>query len=359
MKAADATVRLALAVGLLTGGATGAAAARADGAAEAGPLCRGYAGLPQGFGPAREGAANRAGLVAVKGGSFTMGSRDGYPEEREAHRVRVRDFWIDRHEVTNAQFTAFVKATGYVTRAERPLDAWAFPGVPRERLEPSSVVFVPPEGPATAYGWWKLVPGADWRHPRGPGSHIEGLDNHPVVHVAYEDAQAYARWLGRELPTEAQWEFAARGGLEGARYPWGNTPEVRGRAMANSWQGRFPFEDSAADGHAGTAPVGCFQPNGFGLLDVVGNVWEWTRDPWRDRHAADGAQDHPMNVKLAVSDAPRGTQPRVIKGGSFLCAPDFCVRYRPSSRQPQDPLLATQHLGFRTVLNAGTPPSSQ
>ncbi|WP_043458125.1 formylglycine-generating enzyme family protein [Azohydromonas australica] len=350
MKATEAAARWALAAVLALGGATGASATGRKAAGQDGPLCRGYAGLPEGFGPATGSAPNRAGLVAVKGGTFTLGSRDGYPEEGEPQRKRVRDFWIDRHEVTNAQFAAFVKATGYVTRAERPLDAWAYPGVPRERLVPSSVVFVPPTQPTAAYGWWKLIPGADWRHPRGPGSDIEGLENHPVVHVAFEDAQAYARWLGRELPTEAQWEYAARGGLEGATYPWGNTPELRGRAMANSWQGRFPFEDDAADGHAGTAPVGCFEPNGFGLVDVVGNAWEWTRDPWRDRHGQDGS-DNPMEVKLNAADGPRGTQPRVIKGGSFLCAPDFCVRYRPSSRQPQDPLLATQHLGFRTVLN--------
>jgi sulfatase modifying factor 1 len=352
MKAADAAARLALAAVLALGGAAVAkAATTAAAAGQAGPLCGGYAGVPQGFGPAGGGEPNRAGMVAVQGGSFTLGSREGYPEEGEPQRRRVRDFWMDRHEVTNAQFAAFVKATGYLTRAERPLDAWAYPGVPRERLVPSSVVFVPPDGPASAYGWWKLVPGADWRHPRGPDSSIAGLDNHPVVHIAYEDALAYARWLGRELPTEAQWEYAARGGLEGASYPWGHTPELRGQAMANSWQGRFPFQDSGADGHAGTAPVGCYPANAFGLLDVVGNVWEWTRDPWRDRHEPGAPASNPLEVTLAPGDGPRGTVPRVIKGGSFLCAPDFCVRYRPASRQPQDPLLATQHLGFRTVLN--------
>ncbi|WP_084267726.1 formylglycine-generating enzyme family protein [Azohydromonas lata] len=349
MKAAETALRLVLAAALALGAGTACAAGRAAAGSD-GPLCRGYSGVPQGFAAAGGAAPNRAGLVAVKGGSFTMGSRDGYPEEREPHRVQVQDFLIDRHEVTNAQFAAFVKATGYVTRAQRPLDAWAYPGVPRERLVPSSVVFVPPQRPTPAYGWWQLVPGADWRHPRGPGSGIEGLENHPVVHVAYEDAQAYARWLGRELPSEAQWEYAARGGRDGEAYPWGNTPAVQGRAMANSWQGRFPFEDDGADGHAGTAPVGCFEANGFGLVDVVGNVWEWTWDRWRERHAQDGG-DNPMEVRLAQAEAPRGTQPRVIKGGSFLCAPDFCVRYRPASRQPQDPLLATQHLGFRTVIN--------
>ena len=323
-----------------------AVASTASTASTASAACADYSGLPDGFGAARGGEANRAGLVAIPAGRFTIGSDRGYPEERTPHPVQVAAFLIDRHEVTNAQFGAFVRATGYVTRAEKPLDAAAFPGVPRERLLPSSVVFVVPDASAPAYGWWRLVPGADWRHPSGPASSIEGRENHPVVQLAFEDAQAYARWLGRDLPTEAQWEYAARGGLEGADYPWGNTPDVVGRA--NAFQGRFPFVDSGADGHAGSAPVGCYPANGYGLVDVVGNAWEWTRSRWRADHDADNAAL--MAVALPPGEGSRDPQQRVIKGGSFLCSPEFCLRYRPASRQPQDQLLATQHLGFRTVL---------
>ncbi len=310
-------------------------------------LCNDYRGLPEGFGPGRAGRPNRAGLVRLAGGTFMMGSNQGYREEREVHRVSVAGFSIDRHEVTNAQFATFVHATGYLTVAERRSTSGP----------PGSAVFVPPKagGPAdAAYCWWVWVPGADWRHPLGPGSSIAGKDNHPVVHVAYEDAKAYADWLGRSLPTEAQWEYAARGGLDGTAYAWGNVPHPNGREMANIWQGRFPQSDSKADGHAGTAPVGCFPANGHGLYDMIGNVWEWTEDVYRPSHIAAPAVNPLIATREPGSipgDGNAAYMARVIKGGSFLCAPDFCVRYRPASRQPQEVSVSTIHVGFRTVLN--------
>jgi formylglycine-generating enzyme required for sulfatase activity len=318
-------------------------------------LCKHYSGIPAGFGSARGAEPNRAGMVPIPAGRFRMGSNDGYPEERAVHEVRVGAFWIDRHEVTNAQFASFVQATGYITRAERTPDAAEFPGVAADRLKPGSAVFVQPrrgEHLRGAYDWWRWVPGANWRHPQGPSSDIRGKENNPVVHIAYEDALAYAKWLGRDLPTEAQWEYAARGGLDGATYPWGNTPDARGRPRANTWQGPFPSVNEAADGFDLTAPVGCYPSNDYGLYDVVGNVWELTRDVYRDRHSV-GSVENPMVATLA-QDGPRAvpaTASRVIKGGSFLCAPNFCVRYRPSSRQPQEAGLGAMHVGFRTVVN--------
>ena len=347
MTAIDASRALVCSILSVLGGIAQAIAA--DGPQR---LCEAYGGVPPGFGAAQAGDANRAGLVAVDGGRFRMGSNDGYPEEQKVHDVRVDSFWIDRHEVTNAQFALFVGATGYVTRAERRPSAEEFPGVSSNRLVPGSAVFVSPRGAEHlrgAYAWWRWMPGADWRHPEGPDSDIRSRGNHPVVHIAFEDALAYAKWLGRDLPTEAQWEYAARGGLDGASYPWGNTPDAKSR-RANTWQGRFPYEDEGRDGHKGTAPVGCYPANGFGLFDVVGNVWEWTRDIYQDRHEPD-AVENPLLVKLPGAKAGPATAARVIKGGSFLCAPDFCVRYRPSARQPQDVLYGTVHVGFRTLLN--------
>ncbi|AQH03081.1 gliding motility-associated lipoprotein GldK [Burkholderia sp. KK1] len=316
------------------------------------PLCEAYRGVPAGFGPMRSGAPNRAGMIAIAAGRFRMGSTEGYPEEHNVQPVKLDGFLIDAHEVTNAQFAMFVRATGYVTEAERQRDPRDFPGVAREQLQPGSVVFVWPEGAQQfeqSYRWWRFQPGANWRHPYGPGSGIAGKDNHPVVQVTYRDAQAYAKWLGHDLPTEAEYEYAARGGRESETYPWGNTPKVSGKYMANTWQGDFPAHNEAGDGHKGTAPVGCYPANDFGLLDPVGNVWQWTKDVYQDRHPAEEAQN-PLVVRVSAP-FDDGRQPaRVIKGGSFLCAPNFCVRYRPSSRQPQDPTLGTVHIGFRTVL---------
>ncbi|WP_284620239.1 formylglycine-generating enzyme family protein [Aquabacterium humicola] len=278
-------------------------------------LCEGYGGLPAAGDP-------HGGMVHLAGGRFTMGSDRHYAEEAPAQEAAVEPFWIDRHDVTNAQFARFVAATGYVTVAER-----AGTDAQGRSVPAASAVFVMPEGRRA--GEWRLVPGANWRHPQGPGSSIEGLANHPVVQVAYEDAQAYARWLGRALPTEAQWEFAARGGLQAQPYAWGDRFAPQGRPMANTWQGAFPFEHRADDGFAGTSPVGCFPANGHGLFDMAGNVWQWTATAFGPDTAASAA--------------------RVIKGGSHLCAPNVCMRYRPSARQPADVGLGTSHIGFRTV----------
>ena len=302
-------------------------------------------------------AGGRDGMVFIPAGAFTMGADAWQPEERRAHRVRVDGFWIDRHEVTNAQFAAFVEATGYVTLAERGLDPATHPGMPAELLAPGSIVFIPPTdlsgGDITQ--WWQYVQGADWREPEGPGSSIEGEENHPVVHVAFEDALAYARWRGRELPTEAQWEYAARGGLEGQDFAWGTEYQPGGRLKANSWQGIFPVMNTEEDGYVGTAPVGCFDANGYGLQDMIGNVWEWTSDWYRAGHAAEDAVNPTGPNLLEIGFAPGESPRRVIKGGSHLCAPNYCARYRPAARQPQEVDLGAAHLGFRTVLNAPGP----
>jgi formylglycine-generating enzyme required for sulfatase activity len=312
-------------------------------------LCDAYSGVPAGDGP-------QAGMVWIEGGSFTMGDDEERPEERAAHEVTVAGFWIDRHEVTNAQFARFVEATGYVTIAERGLDPKDHPGMPPELLAPGAVVFTPPDGLLNLVDvsqWWRYVPGADWRHPTGPASSIDGLDNHPAVNLAYEDAQAYAQWLGRGLPTEAQWEFAARGRLNGATYSWGDAyyDPVAGW-QANTWQGLFPLEDGGDDGYHGTAPVGCFAPNGYGLFDMAGNVWEYARDWYVPGHPSAPAIDpQGPDMALAVRYAGPAAASVVIKGGSYLCAPNFCARYRPAARQPQELGLGAGHLGFRTALS--------
>ncbi len=327
-------------------GLAGASAAQAAGQA---PLCDAYSGLPDQNDP-------HPGMVWIEGGTFTMGDDDERPEERAAHEVTVEGFWIDRHEVTNAQFAQFVEATGYETLTERGLDPKDHPGVPPEMLAPGAVVFTPPASLLNLVDirqWWRFVPGADWRHPSGPDSSIEGKANHPVVNLAYEDARAYARWQGHALPSEAQWEFAARGGLDGATYSWGDAyydPVAGWRA--NSWQGFFPLDDDAEDGYAGAAPVGCFAPNGYGLVDMAGNVWEYARDWYVPGHP-DGPAVEPQGADMALAARYAGpTGPSVvIKGGSFLCAPNFCARYRPAARQPQELGLGASHLGFRTVLS--------
>lgn len=315
---------------LIAVAATGLQARAALPAASPPELCERYAGVPADSGP-------HAGMVRIAGGRFTIGSDRHYPEEAPAHEAVVDAFWIDRHDVTNAQFARFVAATGYVTVAERAGgDAVA-----------ASAVFVMPKGGRA--GAWRLVPGADWRRPQGPGSSIAGLENHPVVQVAYEDAQAYARWLGRELPTEAQWEFAARGGLEGQPYVWGDRFTPQGRPMANTWQGAFPFVNTGDDGYAGTSPVGCFPANRYGLYDMAGNVWQWTSTAYVPGHDRGDGFDpaRPDDVLKAPGRGPATA--KVIKGGSHLCSPDYCMRYRPSARQPADAGLGTSHIGFRTV----------
>ncbi|MBP2310266.1 SUMF1/EgtB/PvdO family nonheme iron enzyme [Azospirillum melinis] len=332
---------LALCVSIGAAGLSAPHAAPVAPPSEPGLLCQSYSGKP-------DGGDRHAGMAWVPGGETTIGSDEHYSEEGPATKVRVDGFWMDRTEVTNAQFARFVEATGYVTEAERVVRL-AGAGSPRPA---GSVVFVSPlDQMGGTNSWWRLMPGANWRHPEGPGSDIEGRRNHPVVHVTHQDALAYARWLGRELPTEAQWEFAARGGLEGAPYAWGGEFTPQGLAMANTWQGFFPIRNTQADGYRATAPVGCFKANGYGLYDMIGNVWEWTSDWYRPRH--DGLDSpNPTGPRQEDSYDPR--QPdipsRVIKGGSFLCAQNFCQRYRPASRHPQEVALGASHLGFRTVL---------
>jgi formylglycine-generating enzyme required for sulfatase activity len=299
-------------------------------------LCDSYKGLP-------DGTSVHAGMVRVLGGRFIMGSDDHYPEESLAHEVVMEGFWIDRHDVTNAQFARFVAATGYLTDAERVES--------RSDHPVASAVFFMPTG--NRAGTWRLVPGANWRHPRGPDSDLEGLDNHPVVQISYQDAQAYARWLGRELPTEAQWEFAARGGLAHQPYVWGDRFTPEGRAMANTWQGPFPIANTGEDGYVGTSPVGCFPANGYGLYDMAGNVWQWTTTWYAAGHTS-RIEFNPTGPEVGLALNPtRSQEPaKVIKGGSHLCAANLCMRYRPSARQPAEPSLGTTHIGFRTVARA-------
>jgi formylglycine-generating enzyme required for sulfatase activity len=305
--------------------------------------CDAYAGLPAG-------QSETAGMTFVHGGTFKMGSERHQPEERFVHMVRVDGFWIDRHEVTNAQFKQFVDATGHVTLAERGLDPKSNPGVDKELLAPGSVVFAAPNNPRQNGQWWRYMSGANWRQPAGPGSSIAGKDNHPVVHIAYEDALAYAQWRGHGLPTEAQWEFAARGGRDGED-DWSSAFDAEGKPIANTWQGIFPVLNSKDDGYEGTAPVGCFKPNGYGLYDMIGNVWEWTSDWYRAGHSRE-PKINPAGPEKASLIVASGQPPsRVIKGGSHLCALNYCARYRPAARQAQEVNLSAGHVGFRTVLN--------
>jgi len=289
-----------------------------------------------------------------------MGSDDHYPEEAPAHDVVVDGFWCDRAPVTNDQFAEFVDATGYVTVAERPLDPADYPGAPAENLVPGSMVFTGTPGPVDLrhlQQWWAWIPGACWRHPEGRSSGAGDRGNHPVVHVAHEDAVAYAAWSGRVLPTEAEWERAARGGLDGAVFAWGDEARPDDQLMANTWNGDFPWRNSLADGFARTSPVGSFPPNGFGLHDVTGNVWEWTDDWYAASHeVAAGACCAPVNPMGGTERAsldpaqPQFAIPRkVIKGGSHLCADSYCLRYRPAARRPQPIDTGMSHIGFRTV----------
>jgi len=298
----------------------------------------------------------------IPGGTTLMGSEDFYPEERPVHRVSVDGFWIDAHPVTVADFRRFVRESGYVTVAERPLDADQYPDVDPDLLVPGSLVFRKSAGPITLddfRNWWEFRPGTCWKRPGGLGTTANGLDRHPVVHVAQEDVETYAAWAGKQLPTEAEWEFAARGGLEGAAFAWGDEHLLNGRPMANTWQGQFPWQNLGLDGFEGTSPVGTFPPNGFGLFDMTGNVWEWTSDWFAARHSdeVDSPCCVPKNPRVTTPDgsydvgAPGEQFPRrVVKGGSHLCAPNYCLRYRPSARQAQAIDTSMAHLGFRCVV---------
>jgi formylglycine-generating enzyme required for sulfatase activity len=307
-------------------------------------------------------------MAWIPGGTFRMGSDDFYPEERPVHEVEVHGFWMDVHPVTVAEFTAFVAATGHVTVAERFPDPAAYPDADPAMLVPGSIVFRATAGPtnlADHRNWWHWQPGAQWREPGGPGRG-DAHPDHPVTHVAYADAAACAAWSGKELPTEAEWEFAARGGLDGATYVWGNDAEPDGRPQANTWQGEFPWQNHATDGYEGTSPVGSFPPNGFGLLDMAGNVWEWTSDIYRPSHrdptapACCGPSRPDIDPRGESSVAQPGpgelgtrVPRRVMKGGSYLCAPNYCLRYRPAARQGQAVESSTAHLGFRGIVRPG------
>ena len=304
-------------------------------------------------------------MVFVPGGTFDMGDERFYPEERPVRRVEVDGFWMDERPVTAAEFRTFVRATKYVTVAERPLAPEDYPEADPELLIPGSLVFRKTEGPVSLDDvriWWEYVGGAYWKRPGGPGTTVNGQDRHPVVHVAYEDAEAYAAWAGKELPTEAEWEFAARGGLESAVFSWGDEHFPDGRAMANTWQGEFPWQNLELDGFEGTSPVGSFPPNGYGLYDMCGNVWEWTSD-WFTLNASGQAQSPccvARNPRVTSRDGsyaagqPGANIPRkVIKGGSHLCAPNYCLRYRPAARQSETIDTSTCHIGFRCIVRPG------
>jgi formylglycine-generating enzyme required for sulfatase activity len=301
-------------------------------------------------------------MVWIPGGTFRMGSDGHYPEEAPVHRVTVDGFWMDKYQVTNARFAIFVRETGYVTLAERPPDAELYPDAPAENLVPGSLVFQKTRGPVDLTHinqWWAWTPGACWRRPEGPGKHIRKRQSHPVVHIAYEDAVAYAEWSGKALPTEAEWEFAARGGLEGAEFSWGDEHTPKGRYMANTWQGEFPWQNQVTDGFEGTSPVGSFPANGYGLSDMAGNAWDWTADWWTEVHPEDADKPccipvDPRGGQIEQSydpAAPEWRIPRkVVKGGSYLCAPNYCLRYRPPARRPQMIDTGTTHISFRCVV---------
>ena len=302
------------------------------------------------------------GMVWIPGGTFEMGSDKFYAEEQPIHKVTVDGFWMDRCTVTNEEWKRFIDQTGHVTLAERPANAEDYPGAKPELLVPSSVVFRMPKQRvdlANCYDWWTYVPGADWRHPDGPESSLVDRAKHPVVHLAYEDVEAYAKWIGKELPSEAEWEFAARGGLEHADFVWGNDFTPRGVHMANTWQGEFPWQNLKSDGFEGTAPVGSFPPNGYGLHDMAGNVWEWTSDWFQEHSKVQRACCGHLNPQGGLRDSSYDPQqpnvkiPRkVMKGGSYLCAPNYCRRYRPAARMPQPIDTSTCHLGFRCIVRA-------
>jgi formylglycine-generating enzyme required for sulfatase activity len=306
-------------------------------------------------------------MVLIPGGKFLMGSDKFYSEERPVHEVTVDGFWMDKCTVTNKEFNEFVSATQYLTLAERPLNPADYPGAPAENLVPGSMVFKKTKRRVDLNNyanWWTWVKGACWKHPRGPGSSIARLGDHPVVHIAYEDAEAYARWVGKELPTEAEWEFAARGGQEGLNFTWGNEDTQLTKPLANTWQGEFPKENLVIDGYEGTAPTGSYEPNGYGLYDMAGNVWEWTSD-WWVQHLDESTLKYKscctpaVNPRVTLPDAsydlrqPQFRIPRkVVKGGSYLCAPNYCLRYRPAARQPQMIDTGMSHIGFRCVVRS-------
>jgi formylglycine-generating enzyme required for sulfatase activity len=288
-------------------------------------------------------------MVSIPAGSFLMGSDDHYPEERPAHLEQVAGFRMDQHPVTNAEFRRFVKDTGYRTIAETPPTAEEFPDATPDQLVAGSLVFRQTEGPVPLNDWrqwWHWTTGAHWRAPLGPGSTLDGLDRHPVVHIAFEDALAYAHWAGKELPTEVEWEYAARAGRPPTMYAWGDEVEPHGRVMANTWRGEFPWQNLEPPGRDRTSAVGRYRANDWGLVDLIGNVWEWTTSGWTDSHAEAGAEQH----SCCAPERPlQESDRKVMKGGSHVCAESYCLRYRPPARQGQSVRSSTSHLGFRCI----------
>ena len=306
--------------------------------------------------PGREGGPPA--MVWVAGGTFWMGCENcGMPDALPAHQVAVDGFWMDRTPVTNAEFQRFVEATGYVTVAERPLDPKDFPGVAADKLVPGSAVFRPTGQPVpldNPLRWWQYTPGASWKQPQGPASSVKERADHPAVHIAFEDAAAYAKWAGKRLPTEAEFEFAARGGLDRNMYPWGNQLTPGNKAVANTWQGRFPAKDQGEDGYLGTSPVTAFPPNGFGLYDMGGNVWQWCADWYRPDHyavvaAAGAVARNPQGPGDSLDPQEPGAAKRVVRGGSYLCTDQYCARYLVGSRGKAEVSSGTSNLGFRLV----------
>jgi len=303
-------------------------------------------------------------MIPVPGGIFAMGSERFYPEEAPVRRVRVDPFRIDPTPVTNTRFAEFVAATGHVTTAEIPPDPKDYPGMLPELAHAGSLVFEPTPGPVDLnhVQWWDYRIGANWRAPLGPGSSIDGIEDHPVVHISHADAEAFAKWAGKDLPTEAEWEFAARGGLDGTEYAWGDELAPDGRMLANYWQGGFPHANNCADGHLRTSPVGIYPANGYGIFDMIGNVWEWTTDWYADAKAERkqrGSCCVPANPRGGTRggsiprDDPLRIPRRVLKGGSHLCAATYCQRYRPAARYAQPIDTTTCHVGFRCIQRLG------
>jgi len=293
-------------------------------------------------------------MVWIGGGSFLMGSEEGQPDEKPVHEVTVSGFWMDRYEVTNEQFEKFIKATGYVTIAERKPKQEDFPDAPPEALVPGAIVFTPPPGDVPLHNhmaWWRYVPGANWRHPEGPESDLKGREKHPVVQVAWFDAMAYAKWAGKRLPTEAEWEFASRGGKDKLTYTWGNEKTPDGKWLANIWQGKFPNGNTLQDGFKLQSPVGSFAANGYGLHDMAGNVWEWTSDWYMPDYYAKSPKQNPQGPQESYDPNEPGVWKRITRGGSYLCTEAYCWGYRPAMRMKTSPDTGLNHTGFRCVRN--------